>query len=95
MKGIDGDPITATVNQFAALSGLGRTSIYELIKSGDIQSVTIGRRRLIVLESYRALLRSRLPAPVCHEPARSDRPIDGSVVDMVSNPLETNGPRRT
>jgi excisionase family DNA binding protein len=91
----DGDPITATVNQFATLSGLGRTSIYELIKSGDIQSVTIGRRRLIVLDSYRALLRSRVTAAGRHEPAHRDRPSDGSVLDMAGNQLETNGPRRT
>jgi len=50
-------PITATVNQFAALSGLGRTSIYELIGSGALRSVRIMGRRLIVVESYRELVR--------------------------------------
>jgi len=53
----DSDPITATMSQFAALSGLGRTSIYELIKSGALRSVRIMGRRLIVVESYRELVR--------------------------------------
>ena len=53
----DGDPITATVDQFSALSGLGRTSIYELINSGALRSVRIMGRRLIVVESYRELVR--------------------------------------
>lgn len=52
----DGDPITATVEQFSALSGLGRTSIYELINSGALRSVRIMGRRLIVVESYRELV---------------------------------------
>ncbi len=30
-----------------ALGGLGRTKIYELIASGDLRSVTVGRRRFI------------------------------------------------
>jgi hypothetical protein len=49
-------PITATVEQFRAVSGLGKTSIYELIKAGDIRSVRICGRRLIVLSSWYALL---------------------------------------
>ena len=53
----DADPITATVNQFSVLSGLGRTSIYELINSGALRSVRIMGRRLIVVESYRELVR--------------------------------------
>lgn len=50
------EPITATVEQFRALSGLGKTSIYELIKSGSIRSVRILGRRMIILDSYRELI---------------------------------------
>jgi len=53
-------PLTATVEQFKRISGLGKTSIYELIKAGDLRSVRICGRRLIVLSSYNDLLdRSR------------------------------------
>lgn len=46
-------PLTATVEQFKRISGLGKTSIYELIKAGDLRSVRICGRRLIVVDSYR------------------------------------------
>ena len=52
------DPITATVEQFRALSGLGKTSIYELIKAGSVRSVRVLGRRLILVESYRSYLDS-------------------------------------
>lgn len=32
-----------------ALGGLGRTTMYELIKSGELPSVTIGRRRFVAV----------------------------------------------
>lgn len=31
--------------------GIGRTGIYELIKDGKLKTVTIGRRRLVRIES--------------------------------------------
>jgi hypothetical protein len=48
--------ITAPVREFCALSGLGRTRVYELIGAGELDSITIGKRRLIVIESYRKLI---------------------------------------
>lgn len=56
-------PITATVEQFGVLSGLGKTTIYELIKAGSIRSVRLHNRRLILVESYRELLASLETAP--------------------------------
>ena len=81
------EPITATVRQFKELSGLGATSIYELIRCGEIQSITIGRRRLIVLASWHALLRSRLAAADCTEPAPLVGSVDGSIDETASKPL--------
>lgn len=49
-------PITATVNDFRKLSGLGRDKIYDLIHTGDLRSVMIGGRRLIVVASYHELI---------------------------------------
>ena len=54
--------ITAPVREFCALSGLGRTRVYELIGSGELESITIGKRRLIVLDSYRRLIEQRRAA---------------------------------
>ncbi len=55
-------PITATVQQFAKLSGLGKTSIKKMIQSGQIQSIKSCGRRLIVVESYVALVQQRAEA---------------------------------
>lgn len=48
--------ITAPIGEFCVLSGLGRTRVYELISAGEIDSVTIGKRRLVIIESYRRLI---------------------------------------
>lgn len=37
-------------------SGIGRTKIYEMILSGELESVTIGRRRLIPADALRRLV---------------------------------------
>lgn len=48
--------ITATVNEFCRMAGIGRTLLYQLIGTGDLDTITIGKRRLIVLDSYRRLI---------------------------------------
>jgi hypothetical protein len=52
--------ITAPVVEFCLISGLGRTKIYELLGEGTLASIKVGKRRLIVLDSYRALIRRQL-----------------------------------
>ena len=42
------------VEQAAARAALGRTRMYELIKTGEIQSVKIGRSRRIPVEALDA-----------------------------------------
>ena len=45
-----------------ALGGLGRTKLYELISSGQLRTVTIGRRRFVpatAVEEYVARLEQR------------------------------------
>ena len=48
--------ITATIDNFCAISNIGRSKVYELLDSGDIESIKIGKRRLIIIESYRRLI---------------------------------------
>jgi hypothetical protein len=55
------EPITATIPEFRRLSGIGRSRIYELLDAGELESVHLGARRLILLDSYRRLL-ARLQA---------------------------------
>jgi hypothetical protein len=45
-------PTTVTVEQFGKISQLGKTTIYKMIKRGDLNSVRVYGRRLIVVQSY-------------------------------------------
>ena len=49
-------PIAISVREAAQRLGLGRTKIYELMQSGELQSRTVGRRRLISMASVAAML---------------------------------------
>lgn len=50
-------PITISVNDAIALSGLSRDTIYRLIRRGALASTRVGTRRLIDRASLVALLR--------------------------------------
>jgi excisionase family DNA binding protein len=50
------DPVTVTVPDAMKYSGLGRTKIYDLISKGEIKSVRVGTRRLVVFASLKARL---------------------------------------
>jgi excisionase family DNA binding protein len=54
------EPVTVTVPTAIQLSGLGRTKLYELISSGEIDSVLVGTRRLIVFASLKARLTGKI-----------------------------------
>ena len=42
-------PLTLTVEQTAKLLGIGRSTAYELVRSGDIPSLRLGRRIVVPL----------------------------------------------
>jgi hypothetical protein len=44
--------ITMPIPEFLGASGLGRSKTYDLINEGEIQSVLVGKRRLIIVQSY-------------------------------------------
>jgi excisionase family DNA binding protein len=44
----NGLPILVTVEEAALMLNIGRTNAYQFVMSGQIQSVKIGRRRLVV-----------------------------------------------
>jgi excisionase family DNA binding protein len=50
------EPVTVTVPAAIKYSGLGRTKLYELVAKGEVDSVRIGTRRLIVFASLKARL---------------------------------------
>lgn len=51
-----------SVDEAKRALGLGKTSIYNLIRAGELSSVRIGRRRLVRVDSAAALIaRATLP----------------------------------
>jgi excisionase family DNA binding protein len=56
MDNIPNDIITATIPEFCRVSGNGRSKTYELLAEGRLKSIKIGKRRLILINSYRELV---------------------------------------
>ena len=50
------EPLAVSINDTAKALGLGRTSIYELIKDGRLEAFKLGRRTLVRVESIRRLV---------------------------------------
>ena len=48
---------TCTIAEACEAVGLGRTKLYELIGGGEIDTITIGRRRLVRVPSLLKLLK--------------------------------------
>jgi excisionase family DNA binding protein len=48
--------LTCTIAEACEAVGLGRTKLYELIDEGRLDSITIGRRRLVFVRSLLKLL---------------------------------------
>ena len=56
------EPISVKIPQAVRLTGLSRSRIYELMKSGDIEFAKVGSSTLIMVESLRRFLHSRSSA---------------------------------
>lgn len=52
------EKITLRINETVAVSGLSRSTIYELLKAGKLRAVKVGGRRLILRESLQTLLQA-------------------------------------
>lgn len=50
------EKITLRINEASALSGLSRSTLYELLKANKLRAVKVGGRRLIIRESLQSLL---------------------------------------
>jgi excisionase family DNA binding protein len=54
-----GDQLAASIQRASEISGLGRSSLYEAMKDGDLPYVKVGKRRLIIIEDLRVYLMKR------------------------------------
>ena len=51
------DRLACTIAEACEATGLGRTKLYELIGDGQVETTTIGRRRLVLVQSLLSLLK--------------------------------------
>lgn len=51
------EPLTVRISTAVKLTGISRSRIYELIESGDLETVKVGRSTLIPYKSLKALTR--------------------------------------
>jgi len=68
------DIVTASIQNFIRISGLGNTTTYKLLNEGEIDSVTVGRRRLILMDSYFQYLDRQRGTPAASPAASPPRP---------------------
>ncbi len=54
------DPMTTSIAEAGKALSLGRTTINNLIKNQKLETIKIGRRRLIKTESIRRLINSEI-----------------------------------
>ena len=50
------EPISVRISEAVRLTGLSRSRVYELMKSGDIEFVKVGGSTLIPFDSLRAFI---------------------------------------
>lgn len=56
------DKISYTVNEAVKACGLGRTTIYELIKAGELKPAKVGARTLILRSDLERMLQRAVAA---------------------------------
>jgi Bacterial RNA polymerase, alpha chain C terminal domain len=74
------DRITAPVKDLSRISGLGVSSIWKLLHEGQLKSVAVGRRRLVLLESYYDFIERQSAGPPLD--ARRNRRYNATVLPL-------------
>jgi excisionase family DNA binding protein len=57
-------PRLSTISDFSRLFGVGRTMVYQLVGTGELRAVKVGRRTLIDIESASAWANNLPPAAI-------------------------------
>jgi len=74
-------PLTLTVEQAAKVLGIGRSTAYELVHTGDIPSLRLGRRIVVPV----APLAARLGV----DPVRVSIPVEAVLEDPSATPVHS------
>jgi excisionase family DNA binding protein len=76
--------VSATVGETCQATGLGKTTVYELINAGTIETVAVGTRRLVLVRSVLELID---PAYIpTHNPTHKLGPVSGELVRTTAAP---------
>jgi hypothetical protein len=87
------DPLTASIPRFAReIAHVADSTVWAMISRGELETISIGRRRLVVIESYRLLIAKKLAAPPEDARRNSAVPRLGSKRRGDSAPLPTSDP---
>jgi hypothetical protein len=57
------EQFTAPIREFARLAGIGESTAWEMVRRGTVQTISIGKRPLVVLASYRQYIEAQLAEP--------------------------------
>jgi excisionase family DNA binding protein len=64
--GVEPEPVCVRVSTAMRLLGIGKTKLYELVATGDLETIRIGRRTLIMqasIDAFVARLREAAQKP--------------------------------
>lgn len=57
LQALPTEPISVRISTAVKLTGIGRSTLYELIASGEIETVKIGRSTFVLFASLKRLLK--------------------------------------
>ncbi len=66
------EPVLLSIIDAASALGVGRSKVYQLIGTGELDTVALGRRRLVRVESLKALARGPAHAGQLDAPASAN-----------------------
>jgi excisionase family DNA binding protein len=52
------EPMACSINDTKRKLGIGRTKVYDLIRNRELETIKIGTRRLVLIRSIHALVRT-------------------------------------
>lgn len=58
------EPLTVRISTAVRITGLSRSRIYELIQSGDLDTVKVGRATLVQYQSLKRMTRNNGGLPI-------------------------------
>jgi predicted DNA-binding transcriptional regulator AlpA len=79
--------LTVPVGEFVEISGIGRSTVYAMLRDGVLRSVTIGKKRMVIVASYREVLERAMREQQSYTPGRRPRGRPRKGVDAVAAPV--------